>query len=467
MRISHGVRVLAAAALLFTGSSCTDSAGITLLDIDATGGVIGVTFLDNNGNGTIDGIDEPFAGLKVRLTATRGGEPVATAETDTTGVFRMTDVPVGSYRLSLDPSSVGDSLEVSGGDIQLAVRRDSLSEATIGVSFPVLSFEEVRAAEPGRRVFTSGIALNPRPNFGDGVVYLQADTVYLRATNVERANISTGDSLRLLGRTARNNGQPVLDDVTPFVLVNLATIPVPLERRTGVSATAEDGKIDAALVRVRAAEIHDTSTVNGDVHFFLDDGTGPVEVVLRSFLLPNASAIRPDTILRVKEAAGLLTPYAEPTGGVRWRLLPRAAGDLTLEVKEADVAVRAVAANDSTVVKGDTVTFTVVVTNNGPLGASGVQLVDSVPVGLTYVSATATHGSYTQETAVWALDSLGVSAVDTLFLKAEVTTDLFGNTRNLARLKAPAREVDPTSANNTGQVTITIEPPPIQAPPRR
>ncbi len=461
MRARFRTRALTAmAGVLLAGAACTDASNVSLIQVDATGSVIGLTYLDNNGNGVIDGVDKPFPHLIVVLTASRGGPPVVSAETDTTGVFRMRDVPVGSYRVSLDPASVGDSLSMAGHGDQILVRRDSTSQSEIGVSYPVLSFEEIRASAPGRKVFTSGIALNPRPNFGDGVVHFQADSVYLRAINVARATISTGDSLRLLGRTGVDNGEPVLDEVTPFVLVNIAAIPVPLERRTGPAADAEGGKIDAALVRVRSAEIHDTSTVNGDFHFFVDDGTGSLEVVFRSFLQANTSLVRPDTILRIKEATGLLTPVALPTGGVRWRLLPRVGADITLEVKQADLAIDALLANDSTVVKGDTVTFTVVVTNRGPLGASGVQVVDSVPTGLTYVNATTSRGSYTQSTGTWALDSLAVSAKDTLWLKAEVTTDLTGITQARARVKAPLKEVDPTSANDQATLNITIQPPP-------
>lgn len=455
----HGWALAGMAAVLLAAVSCTDSGQVSLLQVDATGSVIGLTYLDNNGNGIVDNVDKPFPRLTVLLTAARGGAPVASAVTDTSGVFRMSDVPVGDYRVGLDAASVGDSLDVSGGGADILVRRDSTSQVELGVSYPLLSLEEVRTSPPGRKVFTSGIALNPRPNFGDGVVHLQAGSVYLRALNVARASIATGDSLRLLGRTGSDNGEPVLDEVTPFVLVNIATIPVALERPTSTAADAEGGKIDAALVRVRSAEIHDTSTVDGDFHFFVDDGTGPLEVVFRSFLQANTSLIRPDTVLRVKEATGLLTPVAQPTGGIRWKLLPRAGGDVTLEIKQVDLAIDALFANDSTVAKGDTVTFTVVVTNRGPLGASGVQVVDSVPTGLTYVSATTSRGSYTESTGTWALDSLGVSAKDTLWLKGEVTTDLTGTTRNRARVKPPLNEVDPTSSNDQATLDIVIQPP--------
>jgi hypothetical protein len=92
-------------------------------------------------------------------------------------------------------------------------------------------------------------------------------------------------------------------------------------------------------------------------------------------------------------------------------------------------------------------------------------VVDSVPTGLTYVSATASRGSYTEGTGTWSLDSLAVSARDTLFLRAEVTTDLVGVTQARARVKAPAKEVDPTSSNNERTLSITIQPP--AAAPRR
>jgi len=456
-------RALSGAAALLAIASCTDSSNVSLVEVSAVGGIVGQVYLDANGNGRPDEEDRPIPRLDVVLMANRGGAAVATAQADSGGVFRMTDIPVGSYRLGLDESSAGDSLSVSG-NVQVVVVKDLTKQADLGVTYPVLSLEEIRTGSVGRKVFTSGIALNPRPNFGDGVVHIQADTLYLRATNVARAAIATGDSLRILGRIKVD--QKVLDEVTPFVLVNIAAIPIPLERGTGQSADAEGGKIDAALVRVRDAEIADTSTLNGDFHFFLDDGTGPIEVVLRSFLQLNPSPIRPDTIVRARAVAGLLVPVAEPTGGVRWRLLPRAGGDVILETKEADLALGGFFANDSTVQKGDTVTFTVVVTNLGPLAASGVQVVDSVPEGLTYLDATTTRGVYSQTTAIWSLDSLAVTATDTLRLRAEVTTDLVGTTPARVRILPPAKEVDPNLSNNVASFNITIQPPGSSSPGR-
>ena len=43
---------------------------------------------------------------------------------------------------------------------------------------------------------------------------------------------------------------------------------------------------------------------------------------------------------------------------------------------------------------GDTITFTVTLTNNGPNAATSVQVTDLLPAGLTFVSATPSQGTY-------------------------------------------------------------------------
>ncbi len=450
--------LIALTGVALAGTSCKASSGVDLVQVSATGNVDGVTFLDANGNGISDGQDQPLPQVEVVLTATRGGAPVAADRADGQGFFEMTGIPVGSYRLSLNAASAGDSLSVSGGGASVLVRNDSTSHVGLPISFPALTFEEVLQADPGQRVFTSGIALNPRPNFGDGVVHLQSDTLYLRMTNVARTTIATGDSLRVLGRVARNNGQTILDEVTPFVLVNLATIPVPLERGTGAAASAQGGKIDAALLRVRAALISDTSTVDGNFHFFVDDGTGALEVVVRTFLQVDPSPIRPDTIVRAQSITGLLVPHAEPTGGVRWQLQPRAGSEVVLEVKQANLGIQ-LQADTLIAQQGDTILFTSVLSNQGPLGASGIQVFDSVPVGLTFVSASATHGTYADTTGIWALDTLALGKQDTLEVRATVSTPLVGTTPARAIVRPPLWQVDPVTSNNTATLVITLQPP--------
>lgn len=445
-----------ALALAAAPWACTTSSDVKMLQVDATGVLTGLAFLDNNGNGQLDATDEHYPRLKVALTTTRGGVVVQTAITDTTGTFVMKDIPVGTYRLDIDPGTLGDSLRAIDPAADLTIRRGDTAQVAFGVSFPVLTFEEIRASAPGRLVFTSGIALNPRPNFSDGVVHLQLGNAWLRTINVARAPINTGDSLRVLGRTKVDNGQMVLDDAFTFTLVTFATIPQPLQGSTALAASADGGRLDAALMRVRSAEILDTATVGGDFTFHVDDGSGPVLVVLRSFLQADPSTVRPDTIIRVRELTGLLTPHLDETGQTHWWLLPRGLADVSLEVKQADLSVK-MDPDTATVRPGETLTFRIVTSNAGPLGASDVQVVDTVPGGFTFLSATASHGTYDAGSRTWAIDTLAAGQSDTLNLRVKVVGPA-GARQNLVRVLAPTRQVDPNGSNNADATNIVIAP---------
>ena len=61
--------------------------------------------------------------------------------------------------------------------------------------------------------------------------------------------------------------------------------------------------------------------------------------------------------------------------------------------QQADLAVAKTVSNPTPNV-GDTITFTVTLTNAGPDAATGVEVTDLLPAGLSFVSATASQGSY-------------------------------------------------------------------------
>lgn len=105
---------------------------------------------------------------------------------------------------------------------------------------------------------------------------------------------------------------------------------------------------------------------------------------------------------------------------------------------------------------GQNLVFTVVASNNGPDNASGVTVNDLLPPGLTYVTSTASTGSYNPTTGVWNVNNLSVSATATLTVTATPTST--GTYQNCAAISAT--ETDNTASNNNSCVSVNVPAPP-------
>jgi adhesin/invasin len=337
------------------------------LEIGTTGTVEGSVFLDVDGSGTQTTVDQPAPGIRVRIVRAGQGSAVASAESDSAGTFRMDSVPVGEFLLNVDSASVPDSVRVVELDTTPfvimpgeTVRRD------VRLSFPEYTLAEVRELETGLRVFTHGIALNTRFSFGDGIVHLREGDVHLRVTEVARGSVTPQpqDSVRVLGRTAREAGRPILTDARLFVLQPEAVPPlVPEYVSTGTAATADDARLDAALVEIREARILDTIPEGPDLIVTVDDGSAPVEVRIRGFLEFDRASLEPGT-RQLREATGLLEAVQDEAGSVRWRLLLRTADDAAVdEYAPPDISASGstVAAEPGTVVADGVTASTVTV----------------------------------------------------------------------------------------------------------
>ncbi|BAV96894.1 CARDB domain-containing protein [Lysobacter enzymogenes] len=119
-------------------------------------------------------------------------------------------------------------------------------------------------------------------------------------------------------------------------------------------------------------------------------------------------------------------------------------------VASADLAV-VKTASTATPTVGTNITFTIVVSNNGPSDAAGVAVDDALPSGYAFVSATTSTGAYNNGTGVWTVGALANGASETLTVTATVLAT--GNYANTAT--ATATTGDPTPGNNTSTNTPT------------
>ena len=116
-----------------------------------------------------------------------------------------------------------------------------------------------------------------------------------------------------------------------------------------------------------------------------------------------------------------------------------------------DLAITKTVDNPAPAVLGLTVSFTLTVTNSGALPATNVTVNDLLPAGLQFVSATASQGSYSSATGIWAVGTVDNAAPRTLTIRANVNAaGLITNTATVAT----ADQVDANATNNTASVTV-------------
>ncbi len=285
-------------------------------------------YLDRDGSRTPTALDTVFARARIALFIRGSTDTFRTANTDNLGIARFSSIPLGQYRVAVEPRSIGDSIQVQAVDsaeIRLTAA-DSVTGVLVRLGYPEVTIRQARALPQGRRVFIRGIVLAGVQSFRDTTSHVSDSSGYLRLTRVAlRGGLignTPGDSVSALGLTGSRAGQPVLD---LSVISRFATRPAPIALAvgTGTAATAQNGALDAALVQITGALILDTATVAPDFRVRVSDGTGTLDMILDGNINFPRTLFRPDRSLN---ARGVLVPNG--VGG--WNFKPRELGDVTL-----------------------------------------------------------------------------------------------------------------------------------------
>lgn len=126
-----------------------------------------------------------------------------------------------------------------------------------------------------------------------------------------------------------------------------------------------------------------------------------------------------------------------------------------VDLPSADLSVSMTAA-PTALLQGGTVTFTILVTNNGPFAATGVVLTNFLPPNVNYISSTTSQGSISAGGALAEIGTLpfGSNAVVTI----TVSPTASGNITDTAAVGLSPLETDPVLFNNTASFTVTVGP---------
>lgn len=329
----RSIRQMAAAcAILLMQASCDADSG-ALLSLDATGSVQGTVFLDQNGDGEMtSGVDQGAPGLQVALVRRGTTRAVAQVMTNQAGAYLLPAVPVGSYEVTIDSRSLGDSLRVISVDpTQIELGAGQTAIVAVAVDRPVVPIATVRGLAVGQRAAVEGVALSAANNFGDATIHVEDESGQLRAVRLPASAAEVGDRVRLTGTVQIREGEPVLDQ--PLVtLLGDEEEPEPVVVTTMNAASASNGDLDAALVRVSSASVVDTrSGTGGSTRVVIDDGSGMLDVILAPAAgVATEVPIVPGITISV---TGVLVPT-----GTAWQLLPRGSEDVVITLPTPTVA---------------------------------------------------------------------------------------------------------------------------------
>jgi hypothetical protein len=311
------------ASLVLAAASAACSSGDRVVTIPGQGLVAGFVYLDLDGNGVPGGPDQALPGVGVRLLVAGTLDTLARATSDANGGFTFSAVPVGRYTIVVPATAIfGDSIgvvRIDTADVALAV--DEEQNVGIAVSFPSYTVAEARARPLGEKIFVEGLALNNSTTFGDSTVHLRDTSDAILVTGTRGPLVASGDSVRFLGKIGARNGQPVIENGQAIILA-IVGLPVAIRVTTADADSANGGILDAELVRIVDGTIaDDTTTVNGDYQFTVDDGSGPVLVVLDQDAGLTRTPYVPGVVI---DATGVLVP----DGSGAWVLKPRNNSDL-------------------------------------------------------------------------------------------------------------------------------------------
>lgn len=102
---------------------------------------------------------------------------------------------------------------------------------------------------------------------------------------------------------------------------------------------------------------------------------------------------------------------------------------------------------------GDTVVFSVTVTNNGPYDASNIEISDVLPKGYQLVFSNVDNGSYNETSSLWELPFLEIGTTSLLEMTATVTE--INDYVNIAILTY-ADQIDPNTNNDMAETGIDL-----------
>ncbi len=431
------------------------------------GSVSGHKFEDMNGNGKFDlGTDLPKSDVTIKLW--HDGEVVATDVTDENGAYSFTGLKAGDYTVSENPLAgwiqtypalPGTyAFTISSGTVLTDYDFGNFKQTSIsGMKFNDVNGNGVKdQGENGLAGWTIKLfALN------DGQYVSQSQTVTDDAGNYSFNALTPGTySLSETNQDGWTQTYPAapgsytgieLTSGIPFVGKDFGNFK--LGKISGYKFDNTGSKLDNWQVCLSGGSIDNGVDKDFGSHCVVTgSGEWPTGYYEFSGLLAGTYSVKEtaqDGWTAVTPASGEYTGIAVTSqfdksyDFTNRRIYP----DLTISKTDGLTTAN----------PGQTITYTIVVKNQGEYKADGVVVTDTLPAHLTFVSASPAAATQVGNALTWNLGTLAVGASQTITVTAKIDALMpFGNTDLKNTATASTTTVEPDTSNNTATDTTTV-----------
>lgn len=157
-------------------------------------------------------------------------------------------------------------------------------------------------------------------------------------------------------------------------------------------------------------------------------------------------------------APSSVTNTASVSGGGEVNTTNNSAPDpTTIDSPSADLGITKTD-GQTTATPGNSIAYTIAVTNNGPSTVNSVTVTDAVPAAILNPTFTASTGTYNSSTGAWTGLNLASGQSITLTMRGTISPTATGNLTNTATVAAPTGVTDSNTSNNSSTDTDTLTP---------
>jgi uncharacterized repeat protein (TIGR01451 family) len=410
--------------LVVTKSIVTTPASTGATAIAAPGSTFTYTILARN--------DGPFAATTVQVT-----------DNIPDGI-RIVSASLNGTALTV-PTTAGDTIAANNDDLVVSIGNlavGAANQSTITIIGVVLPGTIGTFTNTAVITATDTVAnLEPTTALANNTSSISASaprTVDLGVTKSGPTTAIAGNTITYTFNTVNNGpsdatGVQVVDNIPDGIRVISATV-------NGVSTTIPATASDSIAAN------------NDDITFAI----GSLASTITNNTIVIVAAILPGTTGSLVNSSVISTTDTTAVDGVATNNTSTITTTLTAQ---NDVAISKV--GPTTAVAGTQISYTLNVTNNGPSTATSVNVLDTLPAGLTFVSGTSLIGTTvagtvaggTNNTATVTVPALAPGETAIVTIQATVAATTLGNVTNTVTVTAVN---DSVSTNNNGSAITSI-----------